>query len=175
MFDIMKFARARFAVGLLAMSLSATPAMAQGGEADEALTRAITDLDAKVFDAYNRCDLDAFASYFTPTVEFYHDQGGATFDRTTVVEDTQKYICGKVRREVLPATFKVYPIKDYGAIEEGEHIFCQIDSGKCEGAAKFIMIWENDNGTWKLTRIVSYGHRTLQEGELSKLKMPAKR
>lgn len=175
MFDIMNVTHARFAVGLLAMSLSVTPATAQGGEADEALRRTITDLDAKVFDAYNRCDLDTFASYFTPTVEFYHDQGGATFDRATVVQNTKKYICGKVRREVLPATFKVYPIKGYGAIEEGEHIFCQIDSGKCEGAAKFNMIWENDNGAWKLTRIVSYGHRTLQEGELSKLKIPGKR
>lgn len=64
---------------------------------------------------------------------------------------------------------------DSKPIYKGEHIFCQIDSGKCEGAAKFNMIWESDNGAWKLTRIVSYGHRTLQEGELSKLKMPGKR
>ncbi len=155
------------AAGLLAVAtLLAMPVMAETGEADEELKQKITELDTKLFDAYNRCDLDTFERYFTPTVEFYHDQGGATFDRNTVVENTEKYICGKVRRRLLPETFKVYPIKGYGAIEEGEHIFCQIESGECEGAAKFNMIWENDNGDWKLTRVVSYGHRTLEQHEL---------
>ncbi len=169
MFELLRAAHAKIAIGLLAIIFVVTPATAETGTADDALTHNIKDLDAKVFDAYNRCDLEAFKSYFTPTVEFYHDQGGATFDRATVVENTKKYICGKVRRELLPSTFKVYPIKGYGAIEEGEHIFCQVKSGQCEGAAKFTMIWENDNGDWKLTRVLSYGHRTLEEGELSKL------
>lgn len=164
---IVAAARSGIVAGLLAMALWAWPAKAQADEADAELTQTITDLDAKVFDAYNRCDLDEFERYFTPTVEFYHDQGGATFDRATVVANTREFICGKVRRELLPATFKVYPIKGYGAIEEGEHVFCQMESGKCEGVAKFNMIWENDNGDWKLTRIISYGHRTLQPGELS--------
>jgi len=150
----------------MAISIVALPALAQTGEADEALTRTITDLDTKVFDAYNRCDLETFSSYFTPTVEFYHDQGGASFDRATVVANTKEFICGKVQRKLLPATFKVYPIKDYGAIEEGEHVFCQIESGKCEGAAKFNMIWENDDGDWKLTRVISYGHRPLSDDEI---------
>jgi len=110
------------------------------------LTRTISALDAKVFDAYNRCDLDAFADYFAPDVEFYHDKGGLTRDRATVVENTCKYICHKVRRELIAGTLKVYPIKDCDAIEEGEHRFCQLDSGKCEGVAKFLMIWEHANG-----------------------------
>src|SRR6185503_9976926 len=88
-------------------------ASAEEGPDEAALTQTITALDAKVFDAYNRCDLDAFAGYFSATVEFYHDKSGATFDRQSVVESTRKYICNKVRRELVPGTLKVYPIKDY--------------------------------------------------------------
>ncbi len=147
-------------------------AFAQSPTVDTALTGTIAALDAKVFDAYNRCDLAAFGSYFVPKVEFYHDTGGATFDRKTVVDNTRKYICNKVRRELLPATFKVYPIKDYGAIEEGEHRFCEIATGNCEGIAKFLMIWHNKNGHWQLTKVVSFGHRALSEAEKATLSGP---
>lgn len=142
---------------------------------DVSLTQTIAALDAKVFDAYNRCDLDTFATYFSPTVEFYHDKGGATFDRETVVANTRKYICHKVRRELIPASLKVYPIKDFGAIEEGEHRFCELASGKCEGSAKFLMIWEHTkSGQWQMTRVVSYGHRALTDEEKAALaKKPA--
>lgn len=105
------------------------------------LTQTIAKLDADVFDAYNRCDLAAFRASFTPDVEFYHDTGGATFDRETVVENTRKYICNKVRRELIASSLIVCPIKSVGAISEGEHRFCPVAGGACEGAAKFVMIW----------------------------------
>ena len=130
---------------------------------DAALTRTITSLDAQVFDAYNRCDMDTFAKFFTPAVEFYHDKGGVTWNRQSVVDNTRKNICHKVRRELVVGTLKVYPIKDYGAIEEGEHRFCQLDPGNCEGIAKFLMIWRNNGGNWQMTRVVSYGHRALTQ------------
>lgn len=150
-------------------------ASAEEGTDEAALTQTITALDAKVFDAYNRCDLTTFSTYFSPTVEFYHDKGGATFDRETVVANTRKYICHKVRRELIPASLKVYPIKDFGAIEEGEHRFCELASGQCEGSAKFLMIWEHTkNGPWQMTRVVSYGHRALTDEEKATLaKKPA--
>ena len=91
---------------LLATALAVPPA------APDALTAEITTLDAKVFEAYNRCDLDAFGVYFDPEVALFHDTGGATFDRATVIANTRRYICGKVRRELLPSTLRVYPIKD---------------------------------------------------------------
>jgi hypothetical protein len=127
----------------------------------QALSATIAALDSKVFDAYNRCDLKAFADYFSPKVEFYHDTGGVTWDRATVVANTKKYICGKVRRELIAGTLHVYPIKDYGAVEEGEHRFCQLANNQCEGVAKFLMIWHNDNGKWRMTRVISYGHRAI--------------
>jgi hypothetical protein len=125
----------------------------------------VRELDTQVFDAYNTCNMKVFAKFFSPTVEFYHDDGGASFDRKTVVANTRNFICGKVRRELLPSTFRVYPIKGYGAIEEGEHRFCEIQTGKCEGIARFLMIWRQAMGRWMLTRVVSYGHRAMTDAE----------
>jgi len=129
------------------------------------LTTEITALDAKVFDAYNGCDLPTFSGYFDPKVAFYHDTGGATFKRDAMVDGVRKYICGKVRREQIPATFRVYPIKDYGAIEEGEHRFCELSTGKCEGIAKFVMVWTKQDGAWRITSVLSYGHRAATPAE----------
>ena len=125
----------------------------------DTLTTEIGALDAKVFDAYNRCDLPVFSGYFDPKVAFYHDNGGATFERDAMVDGVRKYICGKVKRELIPSSFRVYPIKDYGAIEEGEHRFCDIATGRCEGIAKFVMVWTKQDGAWRITTVLSYGHR----------------
>ncbi|MGH8083107.1 MAG: nuclear transport factor 2 family protein [Lysobacter sp.] len=158
-------------VALLAatLSLSSLAACADEASSDTGLRDTIAALDGKVFDAYNRCDLDSFETYFSPDVEFYHDNGGASFDRATVVANTRKYICGKVRRELLPSTLKIYPIKNYGAIEEGEHRFCELASGRCEGSAKFLMVWEHKDQQWRMTRVISYGHRALTEAEKAEL------
>ena len=160
---------------LLGASVAGSPANAQDDAADAKLAATIAALDARVFGAYNRCDMAAFAGFFSPTVEFYHDKGGATFDRKTVVANTRKYICHKVRRQLLPATLKVYPIKYFGAIEEGEHRFCEVASGQCEGSAKFLMIWQHKGTQWQLTRVVSYGHRALSAAEKAQLDPPRQR
>ena len=129
------------------------------------LTTTVTGLDQGVFEAYNHCDLETFGRFFDPGVAFFHDTGGATFDRQTVLDNTQKYICGKVRRELIPSTLRVYPIKDYGAIEEGEHRFCELATGKCEGIAKFVIVWARRGDDWRITHVLSYGHRTMTEAE----------
>ncbi len=68
------------------------------------LDKAITALDAAVFDAYNRCDLEKFSTFFVDDVEFYHDQGGVTLGNKALTESIKKNICGgDVRRELSPA------------------------------------------------------------------------
>ena len=136
-----------------------------GSPATDPLTRDIRALDAKVFEAYNSCDLDTFSAFFDPKVAFYHDMGGATFDRDTVVANTRKYICGKVERELISASLRVYPIKDFGAIEEGEHRFCELATGRCEGIAKFIIVWNKRGAAWRITNVLSYGHRAATAAE----------
>lgn len=140
----------------LAHAEQAPEAIPSGDE----LTRTITSLDAKVFDAYNQCDLKTFAEFFSPDVEFYHDKGGLMTSRDAVVDATRRNICHKVRRELI-GSIEVYPIKDYGAIEIGTHKFCQIATGKCEGMGKFFHIWRYQHGQWQMTRVVSYDHRPL--------------
>ena len=153
------------AMVLLCAFLSRAAANPPEAASDATLVATITALDAKVFDAYNHCDLVTFGNAFVPGVEFYHDQGGATFDRKTVVANTKKYICGKVRRELTSASLRIYPVKDFGAIEEGEHRFCELSTGNCEGIAKFVIVWKHARRGWVITRVLSYGHRALTDAE----------
>src|SRR5246127_5370122 len=75
------------------------------------LDKAITALDAALFDAYNRCDLEKFASFFVDDVEFYHDQGGVTLGKGDLTDSIKKNICGRVSRELVPGTLKIYYMK----------------------------------------------------------------
>lgn len=130
------------------------------------LFETIAALDTAVFDAFNQCrtpeQLQKHASYFVPEVEFYHDTGGVTWSRQEMLANTEKYVCGNFRRELVPGSLQVFPIKDFGAIAQGSHRFCQFASGKCEGIADFFIVWSNQNGRWQVTRVLSYGQRAVQ-------------
>jgi len=118
-----------------------------------------TALDQRLFDAYNRCDLEAFGALFVADVEFYHDQSGVMSSRDEVVESTRRYICGKVRRELVPGSLKAHPIRDYGLLVLGEHRFCELAGQGCQGIAEFAMLWQQQGEQWRVTRVLSYGHR----------------
>lgn len=152
------------------MAIAVSGAAAAEGSDDRAavqptrsLEETVAALDAAVFDAFNTCSspaqMDRHAGYFASDVEFYHDTGGVTRSRTEMLRNTAKHVCGKFRRELVPGTLKVFPIKDYGALEQGSHRFCQFDSGTCEGMADFVIVWQHQNGRWKITRVLSYAHR----------------
>jgi hypothetical protein len=132
-------------------------------EPSRTLFETISALDAEVFGAFNTCaapgQLQKHASYFSADVEFYHDTGGVTWNRKEMLANTEKYVCGNFRRELVPGSLRVYPINGFGAIAQGVHKFCQFKSGVCEGAAEFVIVWRNEAGTWSITRVLSYGHR----------------
>jgi len=132
-------------------------------QTNDPLFETIAALDTAVFDAFNNCSvpeqLQKHASYFAPDVEFYHDTGGVTWSRQDMLANTAKNVCGNYRRELVPGTLKVFSIKDFGAIAQGSHRFCQFTRGKCEGVADFVIVWRNQNGHWQITRVLSYGHR----------------
>ena len=68
----------------------------------------------------------------------------------------------RVRRELAKSTLEVYPIKDFGAVETGIHRFYATEKGKQEqlsSEAKFVQLWQRKDGKWKITRIISYGHK----------------
>jgi Domain of unknown function (DUF4440) len=153
---------------LFLLTLFALPAARAGAQpppdpaAQAELFRTISSLDSALFEAYNRCDLEKLGSFVTEDLEFYHDQTGLSRSRQTFVDEIKKYICGKVHRDLVPGTLEVYPLKGYGAVEIGEHRFC--DSRKYEkcgedsGLAKFVMLWQNKDGVWQITRVISYDH-----------------
>lgn len=156
----------------LLIALSALPACVlaapPAGDADaNSLSATLSTLDGAVFDAFNHCgdpvQLQKHASHFADDVEFYHDTGGVTWTRDAMLANTRKNACGHYTRELIAGSFKVYPIKDFGALAQGTHRFCQTDTGKCEGLADFAMVWRLRDGQWRITRVLSYGHRATSD------------
>jgi ketosteroid isomerase-like protein len=129
----------------------------------KALYQTVAALDASLFDAYNGCDLKKLGTLVTDDLEFYHDRTGLAVGRPAFIESITKYICGKVTRELVPGTLEVYPIGEYGAVEIGTHRFHHPgkDASEPLGEARFVMIWANKAGTWKLSRVISYDHGVL--------------
>lgn len=140
-------------------------ALAGGAHATDnpALAATVARLDAEMFGAFNNCDkpgqLEKYASYFDPHIEFYHDNGGVTWTRDAMIAQTANNVCGKYRRQLVPGSLNVSPVKDFGAIATGSHTFCQLGSDKCEGIAEFTLVWRLRDGVWQVTRALSYGHR----------------
>ena len=119
----------------------------------------VEKLDSELFDSYNRCELEKFGSFFPEHLEFYHDQGGlVATTREQLVAAIKQNICGKVHRELVKGTLEVYPMKGYGALETGTHRFSHPGIDNDQGDAKFIQLWNYDNGQWLLTRVISYDH-----------------
>ena len=153
-----------YAALLCLFALAPTVATATTPAVDDAtaLDTTIAQLDDAVFDAFNRCadpgQFKRHASYFASDVEFYHDTGGVTHTRRAMLANTRRYACGHYTRERVPGTLKVYPIKDYGALEQGIHRFCQIGGG-CDGEADFTILWQRTAQGWRIARVLSYGHR----------------
>ena len=133
--------------------------------APTSLFQTIQSLDTQLFDAYNRCDLAKFGSLLADDLEFYHDVTGLSRSRQATVDAVKNNICGKVTRELLPATLEVHPLANYGAVEIGVHRCHHPGREKDEpvGEARFIMLWQNQDGSWKLTRVISFDHHALKK------------
>ncbi len=124
------------------------------------LTETITRMDAKIFDAFNAHKVDALMAMFTDDLEFYQDNDGVK-NYQQAFGDFKKMFesASDIKRVLLKETLEVYPIKDYGAIEIGAHRFCHTENGKDEcGNFKFAMVWKKTGDSWKISRVISYGH-----------------
>jgi ketosteroid isomerase-like protein len=139
--------------------LPGIPADAQSVAQPDSLFETIKSLDAKLFDRYNHCDLTTLGTMVSDDLEFYHDQTGLSVGKESFLAAIKQNICGKVQRTLLPDTLEVYPLKGYGAVEIGIHRFHH--PGRPEdgmGDAKFVTLWQNKDGAWKVTRVISYEH-----------------
>lgn len=155
------------AVALLPACTAVRPGIQHPEATSGELFGTIAALDAAAFAAFNDCaspgQLEKHGSAFATDVEFYHDNGGVTWSRAEMLANTAKFVCGKFRRELVAESLRVFPIKGYGAIAQGQHRFCPIGGSRCEGMADFTMVWRNDGGRWQITRVLSYGHRPIPD------------
>jgi ketosteroid isomerase-like protein len=126
----------------------------------------ISKLDSTFFKALNECDLKKYESFLAFDYEFYHDKQGLTVSKASEME-SRSLFCGEqrerqqIKRELIKESLEVYPIANYGAIENGEHIFHLVideNTSKPVSKAKFTSIWRFDNNGWKLARTISYNH-----------------
>jgi hypothetical protein len=162
---------------LLASALAAGSAAAQTGApaipTGPELTPAIAAADADLFALFFLgCDPNRLTTMVTTDLEFYHDKAGvvassgAAFvaDYAKNCEARKAPDAWRSRRELVPESLRVDPVPGYGAIEHGEHRFYERKGDgpeKLVGAALFTMLWRLEGGSWKLARVMSFGHRAL--------------
>jgi ketosteroid isomerase-like protein len=120
----------------------------------------IERMDGVLFDAFNTQNLSKLKTLFTDDLEFYQDNEGLALYQQTMKDFKSMFEQkNKLRRELVKGSLEVYPIKNYGAIEIGLHKFCHIENGRNEcGTFKFVHVWKNKGGEWKISRVISYDH-----------------
>ena len=154
--------RVLFLIGLLALVLAWPAQSTEQSPTSNSrdLTEMISRLDAKLFEAFNAHDVARLMSMFTDDVEFYQDNDGVSNYEQTESDFTKMLVSvPDIRRELVEGSLEVHPIKDYGAIQIGVHRFCHKENGKEDcGTFKFVHIWRKTGDSWKISRVISYGH-----------------
>jgi hypothetical protein len=130
----------------------------QGLPVSDTLYKTVAGLDSELFAAYNNCQLDKLGSLVAEDLEFYHDKTGLAIGRQLFIGAIKNNICGKVHRELVPGTLEIYPMEGFGAVEIGVHRFTHPGDPHNIGEAKFITLWQHKDGSWKMTRAISFDH-----------------
>lgn len=128
----------------------------------KALYAEIARMDSALFTAFNNRDLEKLRTFFTGDLEFYHDLGGLSLYAKNMEAFKNMFKSEwKVRRELIPGSLEVYPIKGYGAIEIGTHRFFETGKDGKEhqtSTPKFLHVWQMKDGRWQISRVISYAH-----------------
>lgn len=126
------------------------------------LAQEITDADHRLFAAFTSCNIDAYAAFLDPGIEFYHDKTGETGYQDQLTSLRQRCHEGlAIRRELIPDSLIINAAPGFGAIEAGTHRFYarQKDgTERIDATARFTEVWSKASGSWKLVRIISYDH-----------------
>jgi len=120
----------------------------------------IAHMDTLLFDAFNSRNIDKLKQFFDANLELYQDNIGVRNYNETIEAFTNLFKMDYVlTRKLVSGSMEVYPIKGYGAIQTGKHIFSHTENGKYqEGTYKFMQIWQKKDSVWRVTREVTYGH-----------------
>ena len=139
-------------------ALSTTSVEAQDSSIKGVLFDQLARMDQELFEAaFVTCNASQFRAIFTEDAEFYHDKTGAS-----VGEDVRTLkSCPRdngVTRTLVPGSLEVYPMQGYGAIQIGRHVFARKGEPGSE-EAKFVHLWKQEKGVWRLARVLSFDHR----------------
>lgn len=149
------------AAGQIRAAIDVQPAL--GLLPHDQLVAKIVEADRRLFEAFDTCNIDAYAGYLSRDLEFYHDKGGKTGYQDQLDSLRQRCGDGVVRRRELDKDLLVVnAAPGFGAIEAATHKFYakQHDGTEhLDATAKFTEIWTKASGTWKLVRVISYDHK----------------
>jgi hypothetical protein len=150
-------------------------AIADGLNRGSAVYQQVKALDERIFQAYNNCDLATLADMVDDNLEFYHDKAGLSVGKASFITAIKNNICYKVKRGLVVSTLEVFPLQGYGAIEVGQHTFCNMaETPVCKdetnGIGRFFMLWQKQGDYYRLTRVISYDHLSDRERRAIKTK-----
>lgn len=139
--------------------------------ATDPLFAEIQAMDSLVFQvAFNRCQTQILDEVLKTDLEFYHDKAGVTQGKVAFIDNFRSGLCNPKntwisRRELV--SMEVFPLRKngvlYGALQTGIHRFFEKDKAgdgteRAGSTARFSHLWLQENGEWKLARVVSYSH-----------------
>ena len=152
-----------------------TISSAQVGKNSE-LYKTILSKDSLLFNVgFNTCDVEQFKNLLSENLKFYHDKDGIS-DKTKFLYDLKNGLCKspetrQVKRLLMKESTEVFPLYKngnlYGAIQNGAHLFYESKDSE-PGYAKFSNVWMLENGDWKLSTSLSYGHNAYRVEEPKK-------
>ncbi|MHC1777129.1 MAG: nuclear transport factor 2 family protein [Lentimicrobium sp.] len=151
------------------LCLAVTPLFSQV-DPSSALFKTLQTQDSLLFEVgFNTCDITQFENLVSNDFEFYHDKSGITATKTDFIAGIRDGLCKmdyKARRELVENSLEVFPLENngeiYGAIQTGSHRFYEVKDVKPDqltSTAKFTHVWLLENGSWKLSRGLSYDHK----------------
>jgi hypothetical protein len=160
------------ALVIFASAAGAAAPMPEG----EALNAAIEQADAALFwAAFEGCDAAALEGILAPEYRMIHDLGGLAIPSRQSMVDQFTEECAarapggknagyKNRRRLTPGSRVVRKMGDWGALEEGAHVFFEWRSKTKEwalvGGAHYMHVWkwEAAEGKFRLSESLSYDH-----------------
>ncbi|MEW6023707.1 MAG: nuclear transport factor 2 family protein [Pseudomonadota bacterium] len=130
--------------------------------AQRQLEAEIAAADARLFGGLNDRDIGPMKAGFSRRLEFYHDRSGFTGYAENIAAFERNFrAANRIRRVAMPETVDIFPAGPDHAMHIGRHRFCNqpspAEKEECS-VYRFSMVWEREDGQWKLLRVLSYGH-----------------
>jgi hypothetical protein len=168
----------------IATALAAPPAaeppnapinLTPGAVTTPEMVKALEERDRALFDAVFGCKPDLLVPMVADDFEFLHDKHGMTATSGAQFIASIRDMCEgqktgrnfRARRELVPGTMTTHALNKYGAMQMGTHRFYALQAGKPDQlteTGRFIDVWKQEDGVWKLARVISYDHVLAQDG-----------